>query len=127
MENDSILTAGSVERAREAYNVLKNRSIQAEFNLLRPTPVYPERFWRISGVNQTESIEIFNSLKSNGFLDARNYLKENPQFSNWASAIPSKYNSFLSSIRDQLWISYTEHKFFGDYNRRVIKFFNSLR
>ena len=127
MEKDTVLNTGSVQRAKDSYNTLKGRGIRAEFNLLRPTPVYPERFWRIPGIGRTQSVEIYNALKSNGFLDGGNYLRENPQFSIWASVIPGQYNSFLPEIRDQLWICYTEHKFFSNFNRRVVKFFDSVR
>ena len=126
MQNDTVLANASVVRARNNFNNLQSRGIPSEINILHPTPVYPERFWRIFGINRTESIELHNALKSNGFFDARNYLKENPQFSNWESVIPTKYNPFINDIKDQLWICFTEHKFFSNYNRRVIRFFNSL-
>ena len=126
LQNDTVLSAGSVQRANSNYNNLQSRGILSEINLLRPTPVYPRRFWRIPGINQAESLEIFNLLKSNGFIDSRNYLKENPQFSNWEIVIPAKYNLFTNDIRDQLFVCFTEHKFFSNYNRRVINFFNSI-
>lgn len=126
MENDTVLNAGSVERARGAYTTLRSRGIRAEFNLLRPSPVFPERFRRIPGLSRSDSAAIHIALKDGGFLDRRNFLKDNPQTSNWASVIPGRYSGSLSGISDQLSICYTEHKFFGDYNRRVVKFFKSI-
>lgn len=127
MQNDTVLEAGSVQTATASYDALRNRGIRAELNLLRPSPVYPERFRRIPNLSAGDSVNIYNALKINGFLDERNYLKQNPGASGWQSVIPAPYSASLGEIGDQLFICFTEHKFFSDYNRRVINFFNSLR
>ncbi|MBK8147805.1 MAG: hypothetical protein IPK58_06190 [Acidobacteria bacterium] len=126
MQNDSTLAPGSVQEALNNYNVLRSRGIRAEYNVLRPSPVFPERFRRIPGLNTADSINIYNALKNNGFLDSRDLLRQNPISSGWQAVVPAQYNGNLPDILDQLKVCYTEHQFFSDYNRRVISFFNSI-
>jgi len=124
MQNDGTIGADGIAQAAANYQNLLNRNIPAQYNLLAPSPVYPERFWRISGLTATDSQTIYNSLKQNGFLDSRGFLIQNPTVSNWSSVIPLQYNSYLNDIGDQLKICYTEHEFYSDYDRRVLNFFN---
>lgn len=125
--NDGTIMPGGVQQSRNNYQNLLNRGVPAEYHLAVPTPVYPERFWRISGLTATDSQAIHAALRQNGFIDRRNFLLSDPDTSGWESAIPAQHTSFVSSIRDQLRICYTEHTFFSDYNRRVLDFFNTYR
>lgn len=125
--NDGTIMPGGVAQSRNNYQNLVNRGVPAEYNLAVPTPVYPERFWRISGLSAADSQAIHSALRQGGFVDGRNLLIADPDTSGWESAIPAQYNSFVNSIRDQLRICYTEHTFFSDYDRRVLDFFNSYR
>lgn len=93
--------------------------------MLAPSPVYPERFWRINGLTAQDSRAIYDALKQNAFLDERDYLIENPKTSNWQNVLPAQYNSYSSEIANQLVICYTEHNFYSDYDRRVLDFFNA--
>ncbi len=126
MQNDTTLAPGSVEEALSNFNILRSRGIPAEYNVLHPSPVFPERFRRVPALTSADSLAIHAALKSNGFLDANDMLISNPTVSNWQSAIPAQYSSSLPEIFDQLKIAYTEHQFFSDHNRRVVRFFNSL-
>lgn len=125
MQNDTTIGADGIAQAASNYQNLLGRNIPAKYNLLAPSPVYPERFWRINGLTAADSNTIYNALKQNGFLDSRGFLLQNPNTSNWSSAIPSQYDSYLNDIGDQLTICYTEHKFFSDYDRRILDFFNA--
>jgi hypothetical protein len=125
--NDGTIMPGGVQQSRNNYQNLVNRGVPAQYHLAVPTPVYPERFWRISGLSAADSQAIHAALREGGFIDGRDYLVADPDISGWESAIPAQYNSFTNSIRDQLRICYTEHTFFSDYNRRVLDFFNSFR
>ncbi len=127
MRNDTTLAPGSVEEAFNNYTILRGRGIRAEYNVLEPSAVFPERFRRIPGLNPNDSVTIYGALKSNGFLDRRDLLIQNPNVSGWVSAIPAQYTANLPDISDQLQICYTEHQFFSDHNRRTIRFFDSLR
>ena len=127
MQKDTTIGADGIAQAFSNYQNLISRNIPAQYNLLAPSPVFPERFWRISGLTQTDSQTIYNALKQNGFLDSRDFLINNPTTSNWFSVIPPQYNSYLNDIFDQLKICYTEHEFYSDHDRRVLDFFNVNR
>lgn len=127
MQNDQTIGASGIQQARDNYANLLSRSIRAEFNVNPPSPVYAERFWRIPGLTESDSQTIYNSLKANGILDERDYQRQSPFTSGWQNYVPAQYNSYLDDILTQLEVCYTEHEFFSDYNRRVLRFFNSLR
>ena len=125
--NDGTIMPGGVAQSRNNYQNLLNRGVPAQYYLAVPSPVYPERFWRISGLTATDSQAIHAALRQGGYIDGRSFLVADPDASGWESAIPVQYNSFVNSIRDQLRICYTEHTFFSDYDRRVLEFFNTYR
>ncbi len=125
--NDGTIMPGGVQQSRNNYQNLLNRGVSSQYHLAVPTPVYPERFWRISGLSAADSRVIHAELRQAGFLDGQDLLIADPDTSGWESAIPPQYNSFIPSIRDQLRICYAEHTFFSDYNRRVLDFFNAYR
>jgi len=126
-QNDGTIMAGGVAQSRVNHQNLLNRGVPTQYNLAVPTPVYPERFWRISGLAAADSQTIYNALKNGGFIDGRGFLLADPDTSNWQTVIPAQYNSFLNSIAEQLRICWTEHTFFSDYDRRVLDFFNTYR
>lgn len=127
MQNDTTLAPGSVQTAFQNYSTLRSRGVRAEYNVLKPSPVFSARFKRIPGVTDAQSLAIYNALKSNNFLDSRDYLRANPKTSGWEAVIPPVFSSIAGDIGDQLWVCYAEHQFFSDHNRRVIRFFDSLR
>ncbi len=124
MQNDTTIGADGIQQAFSNFQNLLGRSIPAQYNLLVPSPVYPERFWRITNLTATDSRTIYNALKQNGFLDGRDFLIQNPKTSNWRTIIPAQYNSFFNDIGNQLEICYTEHNFYSDFDRRTLNFFN---
>lgn len=126
-QNDGTIMAGGVRQAYQNYLNLRSRGVPAEYHLFTPSPVYPERFWRIPNLTANDSRAIYNALKNNGFLDACDFLVQDPDTSGWQAVIPAQYNTHLQSISEQLRICYTEHNFFSDYNRRVLDFFNLYR
>lgn len=127
MRNDSVVGADGIAQATANYQNLLARGISARYNTLAASPVFPERFRRISGLTATDSRTIYNALKGNNFLDARDFLINNPFTSNWENVIPAQYNSSLDEIDAQLKICYAEHTFYSDYDRRVLDFFNANR
>jgi hypothetical protein len=126
-QNDGTIMPGRVAQSRNNHQNLINRGVPTQYYLAVPTPVYPERFWRISGLTVLDSQTIYNALRQNGFIDGRDFLLADPDTSGWEAVIPAQYNSHLNSIRDQLRICYTEHTFFSDYDRRVLDFFELYR
>lgn len=127
MRNDNTIGADGISQAAANYQNLLGRGIPAQYNILDPAPIYPEKFRRISGFSAADSQAVYDALNQNGFLDARDYLLQSPNVSAWASVIPPPYNARLNEIEDQLKIAYTEHNFYSDHDRRVLDFFNARR
>ena len=125
--NDGTIMVAGVQQSYNNYLNLVGRGVPAQHHKFMPSPVYPERFWRIAGLSQNDSRTIHAALKQNGILDGRDFLVQDPDVSGWQSAVPAQYNSFLQGIGEQLRICYAEHNFFSDYNRRVLDFFAAYR
>jgi hypothetical protein len=123
-DNDNVGAAGNAT-ALSNSQLLAQRGITAQFNVNIPSPVYPQRFARIPGLTLNDSQIIYNSLKNNGFLDREDYLLQNPGTSIWQNFVPVVYAPFADEISDELQVCYTTHKFFSDYDSRVISFFNA--
>ncbi|MBC7922463.1 MAG: hypothetical protein H7Z75_15390 [Ferruginibacter sp.] len=110
------------------YQKLAGRGIRAEFYVNEPSPVYPERFTAIPGVDRATSNQIYDELKKGGQLDANNFFRTNPRQSEaWKGALSSSITgnkALMNSIEDQIWVCYAEHKFHKDANARTISFFD---
>lgn len=107
------------------YNTLVSRGISAELHIHEPFPVTPNRFWRIPGVDSLSSVDIYNRLKINGYLDNQNFINFNPDAqTGWKSVMQPTYNAVLNDIEDQVIICYTEHKFHSDQVHYILQFFD---
>ena len=108
---------------------LSNRKIRSEFYANEPSPMYPERFTTIPGVDVATSNQIYNDLKKGGHLDANDFVKVNPRQSEaWKTSLSASIaanKTLVSEIEDQVFVCYTEHKFHKDSNGRTIAFFNA--
>jgi hypothetical protein len=109
--------------ALDHYGRLRERGVPARYNINDPSPVYPLRFARIPGIDAAASLAIYRALKENGLLDARDYLKESPETSRWAEAIPKGHAHRLNEIQEQLEVCYSGRRFYSDLDHRVIEFF----
>lgn len=124
-DNPNVGQTGNQTAFNQFLN-LQSRNIKTSFNNLLQSPVYPERFWRIPGLTQADSQAIYNALKTNGFLDNRDYLIERPSTSNWQAVIPAQYSQYINGIDSQLDICFADHHFYSDYNSRVLRFFAEI-
>ncbi len=110
------------------YGKLAARKIRAEFYVNEPSPIYPERFTTIPGVDVASSNQIYTDLKKGGQLDANDFFKTNPrQTDAWKtvmSATIANNKTLMGEIEDQIFVCYTEHKFHKDANARTIAFFD---
>lgn len=113
--------------ANANYQKLQTRTIPSAYYVNEPSPIFPNRFTIIPGIDSNGSAAIYNSLKNAGYINAKGYFTIDPRVSSvWYSAVPSQYNNatIIPMIDDQIYISYTQHKFYKDSNFRTIEFFN---
>jgi len=85
------------------FNKFQSRGICSRFNMLLPSPCFPEYFKRIPRVDSLLSSAMFNEFKSMTAINSQNYFRMSPAqiklilFSN-----PVKYPAILSLRPDQL-------------------------
>lgn len=121
-------TGVTIQGAQDNFGILSGRGIDALFWINEPSPVYPERFWRISGLTADDSRTIQASLKSAGYLDAQDYFVGDPTLTGpgtWTDAVPPPYDTppLINQIQKQLDVCDAQHQFFSDINRRTLRFF----
>ena len=113
--------------ANANYQKLQTRTIPSAYYVNEPSPISPNRFTIIPGIDASGSTAIFNALKSAGYINAKGYFTIDPRVSSvWYSAVPAQFNNatMIPMIDDQIYISYTQHKFYKDSDYRTIAFFN---
>ncbi len=112
---------------------LTTRGVCSKYFIHDKSPVYPQRFTRRSDISLTVSTALFNELKNNNWLDARNYIKAvsdtlTPIFLANPATYPT-YNSLTVAQRlfvtDQYDEMYAAHQFYSDLNKTTIKFLDS--
>jgi len=123
-ENDSFGDACNPTALR-AFHSLFHRGIPTQYWVNAASPIYPERFWRIDGLSQTDSQTIYTALKSADFLDENDFLREPPIGSNWQDVIPPEYKNYIFDIQEQLVVGFAEHQFTSDFNHKVFSFFDN--
>jgi hypothetical protein len=112
------------------YQLLISRNICSKYALHDKSPVYPERFARRADISIATSTAFFNELKTNHWLDSRNYLLAtsdslSPIFLANTATYPT-YNKFTFSQRQyvtgQIDAMYAAHQFHSDLNKTTIQF-----
>lgn len=98
------------------------------------SPVYPERFTRLSDIDAARSNLIFNELKNNACLDSDNFVIVSPISIKAAiTANPAAWSTYTSlSASQQRFVStqidamYAEHQFYSDFNKQTLVLLNTL-
>jgi pimeloyl-ACP methyl ester carboxylesterase len=124
-ENDSAYAGAINPGALKAFHSLFHRGVPTQYWANPASPIYPERFWRIDGLSQTDSEAIYTALKNADFLDENDFLWESPLTSNWKDVIPSEYEQVIFDIQEQLVVGFAEHQFTSDFNHKVFSFFDN--
>jgi hypothetical protein len=127
--NDNVGPVGNANALSNA-NQLTSRNICSRYYLHDKSPVYPERFMRISGVTLAKSQGVLNDLVSNGMVDANNNLILLPDtIVSRYLATPSLFPGFnalnplqRSEIPSQIKAAYADHQFYSDYNALSMRF-----
>ena len=130
--NSEVGSAGNASALTYSQQ-LTGRGICSKYFSHDKSPVYPERFARLSTISMAVSNALFNELKNNHWLDAKNYIKATsdsltPKFLASPGTYPT-YNSLTIAQRlfvtDQYDEMYAAHQFYTDLNKTTIKFLDS--
>lgn len=114
------------EEAFAQYEQLTSRGVDAGFYIHPKTPLYPQYFSSIEGMDAMASEEFFSALKSQGYLDEKNFLTSNPRLSRWEKHVGIEYSEAVRlDIQDRLFVAYAEHAFYSDCDHHVLDFFDS--
>jgi hypothetical protein len=126
-ENDVTEEPTRLQDAEDNYLVLKSRGIACSFYVNPPSPLNPILFRFIDDVTETIATDIYESLKINNWLDTNHYFTVNPrQNEDWKNSIDPAFTYLIPDIEDQIFVCFTEHKFYKDSNYRTIRFFDSF-
>lgn len=131
-DNPSVGSKGNA-LALANSNVLKNRGICSKYLISVRTPIYPERFSRRGDITVSQSVAVFNELKSKGYIDSSNYyIGYSDAFVKAFTTKPTDFpvmNSLTPSqqqfVLEQINISVADHHIYSDYNSATMKFLNT--
>jgi poly(3-hydroxybutyrate) depolymerase len=120
-QNDTIVGAQALVDATASSATLSAQGVRNALWQLAPTPVYPERFTRIRGVNLSNSRTIYDALRAQNALDTHDHLLVNP--ANLAPlGLPAGFAQIQSDITEQLNLAYTEHQFSTNFMHLQLDF-----
>jgi hypothetical protein len=130
--NSSVGAAGNAE-ALSNFNSLNKRGICSKYYLNRRSPVYPERFARSGAISTTQSVSIFNELKSKGYIDDNNfYIGYSDLFLNAIQSNPASFPVIKSLtpgqqlfVLEQINTSVADHHIYSDYDKATVRFLNN--
>ena len=112
------------------FDTLQSRDIPSAFYELDHSPVYPQRFARIPGIDLSLSNDLFNEFLTMGFIDNDHYftvLDDSIQYLYMTNpdsfSILSTLNiATVRHVLDQIKVMTADHSFFADFNQRVLSF-----
>jgi hypothetical protein len=126
--NDDTIGDDGRTDAQTNFSTLLTRGVPTQLVLQSPSPVYPERFAALGLVfpafTVADSRTIQARLKSGGYLDANDYLRDAPSSEMLGASLPAAYAPYAQEIGNLLNVSYGAHEFNGDVRRRALAFFN---
>ncbi len=135
MQNDDNSEVGPAGNAAAlSYsNAMNTRGVCSKYFLNVRSPIYTERFARNGTISASQSVAIFNELKSKGYIDSKSYFigysdaflaafqANKPSF----PVINSLTLSQQQVVLEQINLSVTDHHMYSDFNRATLKFLNT--
>lgn len=126
--------AAGNQEAYDNYLYLTDQDQCTGYDMLRPSPTYPERFQRIPSVTKAQSIGINSELLANNCLDNEGYLSKSPnQIEALVIANPQNWPTLLTLsdtlreyVKDELAVMWTAHAFHHDFMARDLAFIKAL-
>ena len=127
--NPEVGPAGNAAAVGNAA-ALTGRGICSPIFLHAPSPVYPQRFSRWSGISASLSASIFAELQQNHWIGSKNFATgASDSVSAAITTAPASYPVLsglnagqLNFVYNELDIMYAAHQFYSDYNRTTIGF-----
>jgi hypothetical protein len=127
--NPSVGAAGNAE-AFSDFNSFTGRGVCSKYFINERSPIYPERFARSGAISTTQSVAIYNELKSKGYIDNKSYyIGYSDAFQNAFTSNPASFPVISSLpiaqqvfVLEQINISVADHHFYSDYNRKTLNF-----
>lgn len=130
--NPSVGAAGNAA-ALSFSNAMNTRGVCSKYLVNERSPIYPERFAITGAISISQSADIFNELKSKGYIGSDSYyvgysdtlindLQSNP--ANFP-VINSLTLTQKQAMLEQINIAVTDHHIYSDYDRATLKFINS--
>ncbi|MFN7116063.1 MAG: T9SS type A sorting domain-containing protein [Saprospiraceae bacterium] len=122
------------QEAFENYQFFLNKNQCTAFYLVRPSPIYPQRFKRIPGISEVKSNAIYNELVANNCVAPNNYLTKAPaEIEQLVIANPQKWVNVVTlsdTLRDfvlnEIEVTWSSHAFSHDFMAKDVKFIKSL-
>lgn len=114
--------------AEARHAMLLERGIPSEIHVHPSSPLYPERFARVDGIDIAESIGITEELVAAGVVnEAGVFTVTGAELVALAQAEPEAFELLLGSaaqggVLDQIQIMMAEHKLYDDYAVRTLDF-----
>ena len=130
--NSSVGSAGNAE-ALSDFNSLTGRGVCSKYFINERSPVYPERFARSGAISTTQSVAIYNELKSKGYIDNKSYyIGYSDAFMNAFTSNPASFPVISSLtipqqvfVLEQINVSVADHHIYSDYDRATLKFLDN--
>ncbi|MBS1736379.1 MAG: hypothetical protein JSS98_07170 [Bacteroidetes bacterium] len=130
--NPSIGASGNAEALADSKALIA-RGVCSKYLINQRSPLYSERFALTGDINSTLSNAIFNELKSNGYIDTKNYfigysnrlvsdVQNNPTH---FPVIGSLTLIQTQAMLEQVNIAVADHHIYSDYNMATLKFLNT--
>ncbi len=112
---------------------LSGRGICSKYFINEHSPVYPQRFARLSSISLTTSTAIYNELKNHGFIGPKNYfIGYSTDLTAAVTANPLSYPVIAALtgaqkifVLGEIDCCVTDHHMFSDFTKSSLKFLNT--
>ena len=131
--NDNNSNVGPAGNATALNNnsALLARGVCSKYYIKERCPLYTERFARRGDISTTQSVAVYNELKSKGYIDSKSFCTGTSStalataYSNSPTSFPM-FNSLTAAqqsfVEDQIDLCISDHHMYSDYDRASLKF-----
>jgi|GEM_PF-2058030 len=119
-------------RAKQNYQALVSRKIDAAYHEHPASPLYEGRFFRIIGINLQKSVQLAKEMHSNKLVDTKGYFQGNAE--TLLKRLQGNQKSFpvlfgltkglQAGVFGQVRIMLADHAMYDDYATKMLDFFD---